>query len=296
MKVLVTGGSGFVGRHVVARLAGSHEVLAPSHLALDLADADAVRSWFLSNPVDAVVHAAVKPGHRIAPDTSALTEANLRQFFALRACRHAFGRFVVIGSGAVYGLQRPISGVAEDEFGVIVPADAHGFSKYVEAAVLADDGDAVELRPFGVYGAGEDYAIRFVSNACCKALFGLPITLRRDRRFSYVWVEDLAAVVEFALRDGRGGGLAAGAYNVTPVAPVRLLEVAEMVVAVSGKRVPIAVADDGMGLDYYGDGSKLRAALPDWTAASVSEGVATLYRWYADHRDAVDGAALLVDR
>jgi UDP-glucose 4-epimerase len=296
MRVLVTGGSGFIGGHVGRRLAAGHEVFAPTHAELDLTDADAVRRWLQVHKVDAVVHVAVKPGHRMASDRTALCETNLRQFFSLIRCRAAFGRFVVLGSGAVYGVHRSLSGVNEDELGTVVPTDPHGFSKYVEAFELARDDNAVELRPFGVYGPGEDYAIRFISNACCKALIGLPITLRRDRRFSYVWVEDLAAVVEYALGDGRGEGLPAGAYNVTPVAPVRLLDVAETVVAVSGNQVPVVVADEGSGLDYYGDGRKLIAALPGWKATSMSEGVATLYRWYADHRDVVDEAALLVDR
>jgi len=296
MTILVTGGSGFIGRHIVARLSRSHEVLAPSHAHLDLTDTDAVQAWLADQHVEAVVHAAVKPGHRSAADTTSLTEQNLRMFFAILRCRGSFGRFVVVGSGAAYGVLRPLSGVREDELGAVVPSDPHGFSKYVEALVLAGDDNAVELRPFGVYGPGEDYSIRFISNACCKALAGLPITLRRDRHFSYAWVEDLAAVVEYALGDRQDESLPAGAYNVTPAAPVRLLDVAQMVVEASGKRVPIVVAAEGMGLDYYGDGGKLSAALPGWKALTANEGVANLYRWYADHRDVVDEAALLVDR
>jgi UDP-glucose 4-epimerase len=296
VRVLVSGGGGFIGRHLVRGLAARHEVLAPTHAELELTDADTVKRWLHAHKVDAVVHAAVKPGHRNATDLAGLCEANLRQFCSLLRCRVDFGRFVVVSSGAVYGVQRPLAGVGEAALGETVPADEHGFSKYIEACLLAGDDDAVELRPFGVYGPGEDYAIRFVSNACCKALFGLPITLRRDRCFSYVWVDDVATVVERALARPAAGGLAPGAYNVTPVAPVRLSEVAKMVVAISGKRVPIVVADDGPGLDYHGDGGRLQAALPGWTPTSMTEGITDLYRWYADHRDMVDRAALLVDR
>jgi UDP-glucose 4-epimerase len=296
MIVLVTGGSGFIGRHVVARLSRSHEVLAPSHAELDLTDADATRRWLAGKNVDVVVHAAVKPGHRNAPNVTSLTSQNLRQFFAILRCRDAFDRLVIVSSGAVYGAQRPIAGVREEDLGEVLPADEHGFSKYVEALELQHDGNAVELRPFGVFGPGEDYAIRFISNACCKALLGLPVTLRRDRRFSYVWVEDLAAVVEKALKNERSGGLAAGAYNVTPLAPVRLRELADMVVAVSGEQVPVRVAEAGMGPDYFGDGSKLHAALPGWTPASMAEGVRRLHDWYAEHRQEIDREVLLTDR
>jgi GDP-L-fucose synthase len=296
MIVLVTGGSGFIGRHIVARLSLSHEVLAPSHADLDLTDGDAVKRWLAGKSIDAVVHAAVKPGHRNAPDATSLTDQNLRQFFAILRCRDAFGRLVVVSSGAVYGAQRPVAGVREEDLGDVLPADEHGFSKYVEALELQHDGDAVELRPFGVFGPGEDYAIRFISNACCKALLGLPITLRRDRVFSYVWVEDLATVVEAALHDKRSGGLAAGAYNVTPPAPVRLRELADMVVAVSADKVPVKVAQAGMGSDYFGDAGKLNAALPGSTPTTMIEGVRRLYDWYAQRRRQIDRAVLLVDR
>lgn len=295
MRVLVTGGSGFIGGHVVAALRAHHEVVAPTHAELDLADVGAVRSWLAAHPVDAVVHAAVKPGHRNAPDPTELASENLREFFALTHCREAFGRFVVIGSGAAYGVQRPLVRVKEDMLGRVVPADEHGLSKYVEAMWLAGDDDAVELRPFGVYGPGEDYAIRFISNACCKALAGKSITLRRDRVFSYVWVDDLAAVVVRALGDGPRA-LPAGAYNVTPGEPVSLRTLANLVAAAAGVDTPVVVAEEGMGLEYSGDGSRLAQALPDLRSVTASEGIERLLSWYGRRLQSLDLAVLEADR
>ena len=296
MKVLVTGGSGFIGRHVVVRLSETHDVLAPTHAALDLTDAEAVRSWLGRHRVNAVVHAAGKPGHRNAPDATSLAFDNLRQFFALLRCRSEFGRFVVMSSGAAYGVQRPLRQVREEDLDRAVPADEHGFSKYVEALELSRDLDAVELRPFGVFGPGEDYAIRFISNACCKALSGLPVTLRRDRHFSYVAVGDLARVVELALEDVPSGGLSPGAYNVTPHAPISLLGLAEMVVGAAGGAVPIIVSEPGLGPEYSGDGTRLRSAAPGFVPEALEDAVKRLCAWYEARRDTIDRRLLLADR
>lgn len=295
VRILLTGGSGFIGRHVAARLRVEHEVLAPSHAELELSDAEAVRRWLSAHPVDAVVHTAAKPGHRNAPDLTDLAEANLRQFFNLVRCRAGFGRFVVITSGATYGVQRSLAGVAEDVLGEEVPADGHGFSKYVEALWLGGDRDAVELRPFGVYGPGEDYAIRFISNACCKALHGMPVTLRQNRLLSYVWVADLAAAVEMAVESGPAA-LAPGAYNVTPFEPVSLAVVADIVVHASGRSVPVVIAHGGLGLEYSGDGSKLAAAAPSLGFTSVEHGVDRLIAWYGARLADIDRSLLMMDR
>jgi GDP-L-fucose synthase len=295
MRVLVTGGGGFIGGHVAARLAACHEVFSPSHEELDLTDAGAVGAWLRTHPVDAVVHAAVKPGHRNAPDPTALLEQNLLQFFGLVRHRERFGRLVVVGSGAAYGVQRPLIRVTESAWGGTVPGDEHGLSKYVEGVWLAGDFDAVELRPFGVYGPGEDYAIRFVSNACCKALLGMPVTLRQDRLFSYVWVVDLAAVVELALVEGPQV-LAPGAYNVTAGEPVALRAVADLAVAASGNHVPVHVSESGAGPEYSGDGSRLAGALPEFRFTHIANGVTQLTEWYRARLGMLDRTALANDR
>lgn len=62
-KVWITGGSGMVGRNLLAHpSAQAHQVLAPGRAELDLLDADAVRAWVAKNGPDLVIHAAGKVG------------------------------------------------------------------------------------------------------------------------------------------------------------------------------------------------------------------------------------------
>lgn len=56
MRAWITGGSGFVGRHLVEAF---DEVLAPSHAVVDVTDADAVRRSVDAVEPDVLVHAAI---------------------------------------------------------------------------------------------------------------------------------------------------------------------------------------------------------------------------------------------
>jgi UDP-glucose 4-epimerase len=291
-RVLVTGGSGFVGRTIAEALASRYEVDAPSHSALELADDDAVRGYLERTRPDAVIHSATKPGHRNAKDPTGIVEANTRMFFNLARDPDLCPCMVFIGSGAVYDERHYLPRMPEEYFDTHVPSDPHGFSKYVIAKYVETVDHVVELRAFGVFGPYEDYAIRFISNAACKALLGMPITLRQDRRLDYLWVHDLAAVVEHYMRLTGP----TPAVNVTPDETVSLLELAHMVVEVTGENVPIEVGAPGMGVEYSGSNARLRAAMPDLRLTPLRQAVEELVAWYRERIDSIDGEALRVDR
>lgn len=292
MKLMVTGGSGFIGRNLIEYLSKSHSVHFPTHAELELTDENAVRAYFNLHKFDAVIHSAVRPGHRNAKDPSKQLFINLRMFHNILRNRHSFGKMLFLSSGAVYDVSKPMMKVREDDFDTYVPSDEHGFSKYVIAKSVENLDNVVELRIFGIFGKYEDYAIRFISNAICKALFDLPITLRQDRMFDYLYIDDLMPVIDYFLN--AGGRYRA--YNVTPDAAVSLLGLAEKIRTLSGKNVPIRVGSPGSGLEYSGNNARLRQEIPDLKFTAIDPALRRLYDWYENNKAAIDKNLLLVDK
>lgn len=289
--VLITGGSGFIGRNLAEHLTGSFLVLTPSRRELDLLDVDAVDRFFRSTRIDFVVHSATTPGHRNAQPAPDLVERDMRMFASLVRNRERFRKMVFISSGSVYGRRHYLPKMKEEFFGSYIPDDSAGFSKYCCACWAEHIEGIVELRPFGVFGKFEDYAIRFISNAICKVLLGLPITIKQNRKFDYVYINDLVRVIERCLREE----VPCRSYNVTPECAVELKALAQMVVQVSGMDVPILIKAPGMGLEYSGDNARLRETFPGIELTPLDKSLAELYAWYQAREHTISRDLLLKD-
>ena len=180
MRVLVTGASGFVGAHAVARLvAAGHEVIgatpdgAPVEgakpLRIDIRDRHVlVRSLESARP-DAVLHLAAiafVPEARKNPLVAFETNAN-GTLNLLSACSESCPdvRVVLVSTAEVYGMVNDETAIPITERQPVAPVTIYGASKAAAehvAAVAARDGfDVVVLRPFNHIGPGqaEDYVV-----------------------------------------------------------------------------------------------------------------------------------------
>lgn len=290
-KILLTGGSGFIGRNLrESFLSGKYEICAPTHAQLDLTDTRAADEFFAKNSFDCVLHAGVKPGHRNAKDKSDLLYSNLRMFENLERNRGSFGKLLNFGSGAVYDQSADITAALESEIFARMPADEHGFCKYTVEKILRNTPDFTDLIIFGIFGKYEDWEIRFISNAVCKAVHGLPITLRQNRRFSYLDVDDLPAILEFFIENP----MQHKAYNIVPNGYVELADIARKVAQIGG--VEVKIAADGYGNDYYGDNSRLLAEFPSARFTQIDESIRKLFSYYSKNISAIDKALLFNDK
>ncbi len=292
-KILLTGGSGFIGQNIQeSALKDKYKILAPRHEELDCADEDSVDHYFRQNSFDYVIHAATKPGHRNAKDPTNLFYTNTRMFVNLARHFEEYERMIVIGSGAIYDMRYYHPLMKEDEWKLHVPADEHGFSKYVCESYIEKSQNIIDLRVFGIFGKYEDYAIRFISNMICKALFDLPLTMKQNRVFSYLYVDDLIPMLDRFL----SSPIIYSAYNVVPDQRVHLIDLAQLVLNLSGKDLPIVVAEEGLGLEYSGSNERLRREFTTMAFTPIATAVARLIEWYKENLGSLNEALLRNDR
>lgn len=236
-RVLVTGASGFIGPHLIARLreAGYRIRVAQRSEASFGEDVEQIRIGDLAGTIDwrpaladirHVVHLAglahAGPGLDEALYRRINTDATLA--LAQAAGRAGVARFVYLSSikaqtGAFDGLF--------DEDGADAPDDAYGRSKLAaERGLAALDLDWVALRPVLVYGPGVK-----ANMAALTKLARLPVPLpfgALSAPRSLLAVENLTEAIAFALTPGCP---ARRCYTVSDPEPV---SVAQMIAAMRG--------------------------------------------------------------
>jgi UDP-glucose 4-epimerase len=293
MNILITGGSGFIGRNLIEYLSGKHRVYAPRHKELDLLNEEEVDKFFLKQKIDVVIHCAVRPGHRNALDPSNELYHNTKMFFNLVKNDKKFKRLIYLGSGLEYDLRYYKSKMKEEYFGEHIPEDEGGFSKYIISRYIEDHKNIIELRILGIFGKYEDYAIRFISNLICKSIFSLPLTMKQNRKFDYIYVNDLMPIIDHFLS---AKPKKHNIFNVTPDKSIELINLAEKIKQISGTKQKVMVAKKGIGTEYSADNKRLKGEMPNLQFTPIDDAIKELYDWYLQNMDQIDKKKLLVDK
>jgi UDP-glucose 4-epimerase len=327
MKVLVTGGAGYVGSHCVrALVAAGHDIVVLDDLSSGhasavsqkarlivgaLSDRDLLDDVFRIERFDAVMHFAafIEVGQSVI-DPLAFYENNVGNSVKLLKAmqRHGVMRLVFSSTCAIYGTP-PRMPLSEDMNPA--PASPYARAKLAVEWALADSAAAwglgfTALRYFNAAGAAEDGTIgedhdpetHLIPNVLKVALgqrehvkiFGTDYPTRDGTCVrDYVHVEDLASCHLLALT-----GVAAGTaryYNAGTGHGATVREVVDVSRKVTGHPIPIVEVARRAGdvPELYADSTRIRAEL-GWSPKYVKlhDIVASAWNWHRLHPNGFD--------
>jgi len=282
MKILITGGAGFIGSHLASRCLGNATVRVLDNLRtghrsnLSGLPVEFVEGSILDRPLLARVMEGVDYVHHLAAfvsvpdsvrDPHACTELNVTGLLNVLEAAATAGvkRLCFASSAAVYG-DNLVSPKREDL--VPEPRSPYAVTKldgefYCRQFTDAGRLETVALRFFNVFGPRQDPAGPYgavVPIFFREALANRPLHINGDggQTRDFITVEDIASALDFAAR--RLG--ITGVFNAGYGGRVTILELAQKIIDLTGSSSPVifAPARPGDVRHSHADVSKFRAA------------------------------------
>lgn len=270
-KLLLTGGSGFIGSNIKPILEQWYKVDAPSRTELDLKNTEQVAEYIQSGKFDIIIHSAnPNPAKNHEDASQNMLEDSMRSFLNIYRVRDMAEKIIYFGSGAEYDKTREIIMAREEEVKEHLPKDAYGFAKYMMNEMAGQSENVYNLRLFGCYGNG-DHESKFITHAVRCCLKGMPITIRQDCIFDYLYVTDVADIVHRAIECS----LSYHDYNVCSAQPVRLSEIAQKIrLYMNASCSPVKILMGGMNKQYTASNERIKQIMENgWRPVPIEEGI-----------------------
>ena len=315
MKVLITGGAGFIGHNVVHILESQgHECividtctdygfipkeeltyLVDNRLKrintqirkIDIREGQFVDTIFKTYRPDVVIHMASFPRQKVveqnpllASDVMSTGLINLLE----ASKKHSVKKFVYISSSMVYGnFEADV-----DETAQCSPIGQYGIMKFMGEKLVEDYSrrgcfDHVVIRPSAVYGEW-DVEDRVVSKFMTKAMRGETLKVNGpDEVLDFTYVEDTAqGIVLAATKESANGNI----YNITRSEQRQwnLKDAAELAIKIAGQG-SLEVAPRDLSFPKRGrlDISRAVRELGYTPQVNVEQGFQRYYDWYSQN-------------
>lgn len=285
-NILITGGSGFIGRNLVEKLSGDVSVYSPSHKELDILDYERLSKYISDNHIDVIVHGAVHVPMFNGAEKEFFND--MQMFLNLEKISGSVEKIIYFGSGAEYDKRYDIRMVSEESFGKTIPVTEYGLAKYTMTKIARKSENIYNLRLFGVFGRYELWQIKFISNLCCKAVFDLPLSVRKDCFFDFLYIDDLVNIVNWFIWNNP----IHHDYNTCHGKPYSLLQLAQIVNDVCGKSLEINLLSEERNLDYTASNQRLINEVTSVSITPMENAIQLLYDYYKRNKNLIDFSIL----
>ena len=181
MKILVTGGSGFVGRSIKSKL-NKYNIVSPTSVELDLTNSKKVKEYFDINNFDFIINCAVKGGRRTRIDTEKDFYDNIKILDNILNFKNENTKLITFSSGAEIYKQNSF----------------YGFSKKISTDLIKNKNKIKNLRIFNVFG---ELGMKdsFVYSTIEKCLKNEDIVIWENLFFDIYYIEDLINLIDLII-------------------------------------------------------------------------------------------------
>jgi GDP-L-fucose synthase len=239
MRILITGGNGYVAKSITSNLWDTYHVISPGREELDLLDSKSVDTFFEGKYFDAVIHTATVGGSRLKEEDETVSFYNLIMFYNLIRKKEQFNKLISFGSGAEYKTDYT----------------PYGFSKKIINKLIHKHDGFYNLRIYAVFDEKEKDT-RFIKSNIQRYIDNKPMVIHQDKLMDFIYMPDLISIVEYYLAGRDLPKEIDCIYDDT----ISLSNIAKQINNLSINKVPINIEDPLPGQNYIGTYNELPIA------------------------------------
>ena len=249
MKILITGGNGFIARSLYTGLKSLHEVVVATRQDFDLTAFQSMNQFFEGQYFDAVIHCAVQGGSRLKQDSFQDMDVNLTMYYNLLQHKPHFGKLIHFGSGAEFA----------------DPESPYGLSKRVIAKSISETPNFYNLRIYNVFGPTE-LPTRFIRNSIQQYINRRPIVIHQDKFMDFFYINDLITLVDHYINNDNSPKETSCSYGEVWT----LTKIASFINTLGSHQVPIEIEHQGQAKGYHHNGINYT---PDIKLIGLQQGI-----------------------
>jgi nucleoside-diphosphate-sugar epimerase len=230
MKILITGGNGYIAQSIYDALKNEHDVALITRQDFDLTDTESTNQWFQDKHFDLLIHTAVVGGNRLNPEDESIIKSNLQMWRNLLYNQSSFAQLIQFGSGAeLYAKDTP-----------------YGLSKSVIAESIKTKSNFTNIRIFAVFDKNE-LDRRFIKANIQRYINKESIIIHQDKYMDFLYMDDLISIIKFSILHPT-----VSLINCCYQEKYKLSDIANIINSLSTYKVPIEIHSEESTPPYTG--------------------------------------------
>ena len=273
-NILVTGAGGFLGKSLSEYFKQKgYRVYACTRKELDASSSEQVYQWLRKNPVDVVLHTAVKGGRRNHKDSPEDFVTNVKMFNNFFYNKDQYSMLIHFGSGAEFDRDKNIDMCCESEVFDSTPSDYYGRSKnLITKKIVRTNENLYNFRLFGCFGINEseDRLLKVIKSGIEN---GTKVIIDSEKKMDFFYDQDVCRAIEFYMDNFNKKNLPRD-INLVYEQKLNLKQISDIVEGEMKSSNPNLILKDKQVKNYTGDATLFKKTFPPEIFTGFRTGVA----------------------